>query len=481
MIAVAIRPAPGEPMASTEPSVWRPTVGAMLESRRVPGARPCRPWALSSCSPRRVVEPDPGARRHHPGEVARQTVTAQAHAVGVGGGAVAVEPDSSSEDVAVDEVEEARASPSRSRLASRALRWPRTAALDADQQVDVIVGPCPATGRPSRSRSIAATQTPPTEGGGVVARFQSPTRVASEGRVTGSYAARSSGPRSPPRSRTSAEMSRASSPVCIAGGALGRRSARASRRGRGTTIRSGGDLALVVMDRGPAGVVPAEDRVVDVVEVVARCGAQPEARRARRSIAGATTSRHGSRPSRRCASLERRDRAVRRDRAGADGDVRRRRRTPVWTSQRAVGRAEGARSRPGMSIQPSTVYGAPAPRRLDGDEPTRAQRDDPDLVDHRDQDRGERCVDRVAAGAHDLFAGVGRGLVGRGDRDVRHQGTVAPEAGQPACEVGPRVTTAMSSLALPFWCARAARTTESVMVWTSHAALAISCRSRTSP
>ena len=51
--------APGEPIASTEPSSWRPTVGAMLDSSRAPGARPCSPAGLSSCSPRQLLSQIP--------------------------------------------------------------------------------------------------------------------------------------------------------------------------------------------------------------------------------------------------------------------------------------------------------------------------------------------------------------------------------------------------------------------------------------
>src|SRR3712207_7861238 len=43
-----------------------------------------------------------------------------------------------------------------------------------------------------------------------------------------------------------------------------------------TLFRSGRHLALLVVDHLPAGVVPPEDRVVHVLEVVARGGPQPE-------------------------------------------------------------------------------------------------------------------------------------------------------------------------------------------------------------
>ena len=178
----------------------------------------------------------------------------------------------------------------------------------------------------------------------------------------------------------------------------------------------GDELALVVVDGGAAGVVPAEDRVVDVLQVVARRRAQPEA------AAGHVDRRRDHLAPRQPAVaavrlLERRHRAVRRDRAGSDGDVHAAAVLGVDVPRAAAERATAAAGH----VHPA-VDGVrrAAARRLDRDEPARAQRDQADLVDHRDQRGGERRVDRVAAGPGDLLAGVGGRLVGGGDRDVGH-------------------------------------------------------------
>ena len=165
-------------------------------------------------------------------------------------------------------------------------------------------------------RSIAVTQTPPTDGGGLVPNVQSPTVLSSDGRTTGWYAARSSGPRMPPRAITSSLMSRARSPVCSAlGPSSAISSSEPTRSGQHDQL--GRDLTVLVVHRGIALVVPAEDQVVHVLEVVARGRAEPEAAagdvdRRRHDLA----PRQAPPPRVRCA--ERRDRAVCGDRAGTD-------------------------------------------------------------------------------------------------------------------------------------------------------------------
>ena len=77
-----------------------------------------------------------------------------------------------------------------------------------------------------------------------------------------------------------------------------------------------------------------------------------------------------------------------------------------------------------MSIHPSTVYADPAGG-LHGDEAAGAERDEPDLVDHRHQGGRDRGVHGGASRAGDRLGGV-RGLVARGrDGEGSHGGPVA--------------------------------------------------------
>ena len=78
-----MRSAPGEPIARVDPSSWRPTTGAMLDSRRdarrhVAGGR------VELLLAEAVVEPDAGAGGDHAGAVARRHRERARGAVGVG-------------------------------------------------------------------------------------------------------------------------------------------------------------------------------------------------------------------------------------------------------------------------------------------------------------------------------------------------------------------------------------------------------------
>ena len=87
-----------------------------------------------------------------------------------------------------------------------------------------------------------------------------------------------------------------------------------------------------------------------------------------------------------------------------------------------------------MSIQPSTVYGAPPSGGWTVTKPPELSETSPTSLTIVDQRGGERGVDRVAAGPGDLLAGVGGGLVGGGDRDVGHVRTLA--GGSPRVRAG---------------------------------------------
>ena len=189
-----------------------------------------------------------------------------------------------------------------------------------------------AGGGASRSR-----QTPPTEGGGVVDSAQPPARETSAGRTTGWYAARSASVSRPPRPVTSRLICSASSPRCSTPGPVA-----GDQLERGHEVGHhdppGRELALVVVEDGPALRVPPEDVVVGVVEVVARRRGQPVA------APGDLDRRRDQLAPRQPAVApvglaERGQAAVHRHRARPDGDVH-----PAAVRRRDVpGRAGGRR------------------------------------------------------------------------------------------------------------------------------------------
>ncbi len=176
----------------------------------------------------------------------------------------------------------------------------------------------------------------------------------------------------------------------------------------------------VVLVQGAVALgVPPEDAVVDVVEVVERRRAQPEP--AARHVDGRChqfTPRQVSVA--RVGLAERRERAVGGDGAWPDGD-----RDPAAVGGRHVpgprrGSVVGAI--PAGHVDPSVDGVRRAGRRLDGDEAAGAQRDEPDLVDHRHQRRRDRGVDGRATGACDTFGGVGGRGVRCSDGERGHAG-----------------------------------------------------------
>ena len=183
--------------------------------------------------------------------------------------------------------------------------------------------------------------------------------TTSAGRTTGWYAARSACVSRPPRPVTSRLISSASSPWWSTPGPSAAISSSEATRS-GITIRPGRELALGVVEDGPALRVPAEDVVVGVVEVVARRRGQPVA------AAGDLDRRRDDlaprQPSVAPVGLARTPPASRAPRPSRGRwSCRRRRRTPSTTSHVEPGASVGARPRPGMSIHPSTVYAGRSP------------------------------------------------------------------------------------------------------------------------
>ncbi len=382
----------------------------------MPGGEPVQAAGVELLLAEAVVEPDAGALRDHPRAVARRHRHRARAAVAVGRRDVRRRARTRAPRDGRGRRARGTAAASRSRSSvwsSTSSRCPSTARCTRMRCSTSSLSHS-AYGRPSSMRSIAVTHTPPTDGGGLVPNVQSPTVLSSDGRTTGRYAARSSGPRMPPRAITSvADQPGQVAGVQGAGALVGDQLERADEIGQHDQV--GRDLAVLVVHRGVALVVPAEDQVVHVLEVVARRRAQPEA------AAGHVDRRCDDlaprqAPPARVGGAEGRDRAVRGDRAGAD-----RRGHPVAVVGVDVPRAAAEVTATARHLHPA-VDGLrrAAVLRLDRDEAARAQRHDPDLVDHRHEDGGEGGVDGIAPAAGDLLAGIGGGLVGRGDRDVRH-------------------------------------------------------------
>ena len=331
----------------------------MFDSSRCAAGQAVQPARVELLLAEAVVEPDPGARRDHPRAVPRRdrhrsTPRRRRRSAET----CAVEPDSST----------CRWSASTS--ARNAARVPLEVvggvqhvepvaehrALHPHQVLDVVVGP---VRRAAARRAAAASPprtTPPTDGGGVVASVQSPTRVVRDGRTTGRYAARSSGPSSPPRAEhVLADPAGPARRCASTPGPSAAISSSDSARS-GTTTSPVVISPSLVVDRRVAGRVPAEDVLVHVVEVVARRRAQPE------PAAGHVDRRRDDLaprqpPVARVRLAERRQRPVGRHRPRTDRDRRPRRRT---RSPRPRSRRSASRPWPGMSIQPSTVYAAAA-------------------------------------------------------------------------------------------------------------------------
>ena len=399
-IAVVIRSAPGEPIASAEPSSWRPTVGAMLDSSRVPGGSRVQPARVELLLAEAVVEPDAGARGDHPRAVARRHRHRARGAVAVGRRDVRGRAGlQHREVVGVDQRRGMRArvrARGRRSWSSTSSRWPEHRPLHPDEVLDVVGVPLavrPAVqqaqhrGHAPRRRPTAAESWP---------SVQSPTRVLSRtgGRRGGTPPGRR-GPSRPPRAITSSLISRARSPVCSA---LGPSAAISSKRADevGQHDQVGGELARP--RRGPPRRLSSSQPkivVVHVLEVVARRRARAGSRRGPRRSAAPRSRATAAVPIARVRLAERRQRAVRGHRSRTDRDRRPRRRTPCGCPTcRRRGAPAAGRACPSSRRRCT----ARRRRRLDGDEPAGAQRDDPDLVDHRHQDCGERGVDRVAAG-----------------------------------------------------------------------------------
>ena len=238
--------------------------------------------------------------------------------------------------------------------------------------------------------------------------------------------------------RVRRQVGRAEQPTAVPA-----RPRRRARRGRPRAARAGPAAAIVLERGGEVGDhdpvlvvtrpsascsacvargVPAEDGLVDVVEVVARGRAEPEA-------AAGHVDRRGDELAPRQPAVARvglaegGEGAVRRDRARSDRDRRRRRRRRSTRPRCAPARASGAAPDAGPVDPPVDGVRRPC-RRLHGDEAAGAERDEADLVDHRDQCGGDGGVDGGAAGARDLLGGVGSGGVGGGDGQRGHGGPV---------------------------------------------------------
>jgi hypothetical protein len=187
-----IRSAPGLPIATTRRQGPTPTVGAMLDASRSPGARVCSPPRLSSCSPRALLSHTPVPGAVMPGAVPGRARDGAGTAVHVDRG-----------DVRRRGSDPSQAWPPASTPSSSACpRWRgrRTRPAPLRDEPGRRAGRRPGARRrrpPTCLRAAVEQQQhrgstgPPIAGGGLMARCQPSTSTPIAGRTAGVKAARS--------------------------------------------------------------------------------------------------------------------------------------------------------------------------------------------------------------------------------------------------------------------------------------------------